>query len=316
MDEKKRVINLVSDMVQIDSINPWLVPGGQGENQLAQYVANWLAPFKMDIVLEEVEQGRKNIIARLPGSGGGKSLCLYAHLDTVGCALWREQAFTPRLDGDQLYGLGAADDKGHVAAGMLVVQSLVERQVRLRGDLWLAFLIDEEGTSSGAFHFAKNHHPDAMLVLEPAELGKIFTSHQGFGWLDIIVKGRAAHGSAPQVGIDAILHMSEVITRLGKLDREKYELTSIKPDGKTVFHTSTIKGGTDYATYPDLCVVGIEIGTQPGETIADRVAEIQAIFAEVKNSTRTSMAQWKSGSNAIPSKPRDTSIYGTSWLPR
>jgi acetylornithine deacetylase/succinyl-diaminopimelate desuccinylase-like protein len=84
------------------------------------------------------------------------------------------------------------------------------------------------------------------------------------------------------VGIDAILHMSEVITRLGKLDREKYELTSIKPDGKTVFHTSTIKGGTDYATYPDLCVVGIEIGTQPGETIADRAAEIQAIFAEVK----------------------------------
>jgi acetylornithine deacetylase/succinyl-diaminopimelate desuccinylase-like protein len=283
VDDTQKVIDLVSELVRINSINPWLVPNGKGENEVAQYIADWLAPIGMEVKLEEVEGGRKNLIARLPGSGGGKSLCFYAHLDTVGCALWKDEAFSPKITGDLLYGLGAADDKGHCAAAMLATKSLVEQQVHLSGDVWLAFLIDEEGTSSGAFDFARKYHPDALVGLEPAALGSICITHQGFGWLDIVVKGRAAHGSAPDVGIDAILHMAEVITRLGKLDREKFFSTAHPLNGRTVFHTSTIKGGTDYATYPDSCVLGVEIGTQPGETIANRVAEIESIFREVKS---------------------------------
>jgi acetylornithine deacetylase len=165
---------------------------------------------------------------------------------------------------------------------MLVMKSIIEKKIQLNGDLWLALLVDEEGTSSGAFDFVKHNKPDGMVVLEPSCLGNITVTHQGFGWLDIIVKGRAAHGSAAHIGIDAILHMSEVVVRLGKLDREKYAPSAHALNGKIVFHTGVISGGTDYATYPAECVLGIEIGTQPGETIQNRVSEIQSIFDEVK----------------------------------
>lgn len=282
MVERNGVITLVSQLVRIDSVNPWLVKGGAGEAQVAAFIAEWLETLGVVVSLEEVESGRSNLVARLPGSGGGKSLCFYAHLDTVGYALWADRALHPRVENDRLYGLGCADDKGHCAAAMLAMKSLIQRGARMKGDLWLGLLIDEEGASQGAFHFVENHKPDAMLVLEPFGLERVNVTHQGFGWLDIIVYGRAAHGSAPEVGIDAILHMAEVITRLGRLDREKYAVSVHPLNGKIVFHTSLISGGSDYATYPDRCVLGIEIGTQPGETIQDRIKEIEAIFAEVK----------------------------------
>jgi len=279
---ERELIDLVCQLVQIDSVNPWLVKSGVGEAEVVRTIAAWLEPYGLQIHLDEAEEGRFNMVARLPGSGAGKSLCLYAHTDTVGYDLWRERALHPRVDGDRLFGLGAADDKGHCAAAMLALKSIVEKQVRLGGDLWLALLIDEEGTSSGAFDFVKRYKPDGLVVLEPFGLGSITVTHQGFGWLDIIVKGRAAHGSAPEAGIDSILHMAEVISRLGQLDRLKYAPTAHPLNGKIVFHTGVISGGTDYATYPAECVLGIEIGTQPGESIQDRLSEIQAIFEEVK----------------------------------
>jgi acetylornithine deacetylase/succinyl-diaminopimelate desuccinylase-like protein len=276
------VLQLVSDLVKIDSSNPWLVPGSPGEARVASYIANWLKPLGVDIRLEEVEPGRPNLIAIWKGTGYGKSLCLYAHSDTVGYALWRDKALIPQIEGDNMIGLGAADDKGHAAAALLAFKSLVESGDRLRGDVWVLMPIDEEGTSSGSMDFVKRYHPDAVLVLEALGMDKVTVSHQGFGWIDIMVEGRAAHGSAPEIGVDAIVHMAEVVTRLQKLDREEYAATAHPLNGKTVFHTGTITGGTDYATYPDQCVLGIEIGTQPGETIQNRVAEIEAIFAEVR----------------------------------
>jgi acetylornithine deacetylase/succinyl-diaminopimelate desuccinylase-like protein len=282
MTETQEVIDMVSQLVRIDSANPWLIKCAAGEGNVADYINRWLVALGLDVWLDEVEPGRPNLVAVLRGTGGGKCLCLNAHLDTVGYALWREAALTPRLDNDRLYGLGSADDKGHCAAGMLVMKSLIMAHRKLRGDVWLALTIDEEGTSSGTMAFVKQYHPNAVLVMEPFGLGNITITHQGFGWLDIIVEGKAAHGCMPEVGVDAIAHMAEVITRLHKLDREKYATNPHPLNGKTVFHTGTIQGGTDYATYPDRCQLGIEIGTQPGETIDDRLAEIQTIFSQIK----------------------------------
>jgi acetylornithine deacetylase/succinyl-diaminopimelate desuccinylase-like protein len=282
MIETQEVIDLVSQLVRIDSANPWLIEGAAGERKVADYISRWLVALGLDVWLDEVEPGRPNLVAVLRGKGGGKSLCLNAHLDTVGYALWRDAALTPRLDGDRLYGLGSADDKGHCAAGMLVMKSLITAHQELRGDVWLALTIDEEGTSSGTMAFVKQYHPNAVLVMEPFGMGNITITHQGFGWLDIIVEGKAAHGCAPEKGVDAIAHMAEVITRLHKIDQEKYAANPHPLNGKTVFHTGTIQGGTDYATYPDRCQLGIEIGTQPGETIQNRIDEIETVFSEIK----------------------------------
>jgi len=276
------VIQLDSELVKIDSSNPWLIPGSPGESKIATYIANWLRPLGLEVRLEEVEPGRNNMIAILKGTGGGKSLCLSAHLDTVGYALWKDRALQPRVEGDRLYGLGADDDKAGCTAAMLAVKSVVEKKIRLKGDVWIALVIDEEGTSSGSMAFVKKYKPDAAIVMDGGSLKKITVNSQGFGWLDIIVEGKAAHGCAPEIGIDAIVHMAEVITRLHKLDETKFVPNPHPLNGRTVFHTGTISGGTDYATYPDICKLGIEIGTQPGETIQNRVDEIERIFEEVK----------------------------------
>jgi len=277
----KQVSELLSAMVRIESVTPWLIPTGSGEAKIAAFIADWLTGTGAEIEIVEVEPGRPNILARLRGSGGGPTLCLNAHSDTVGFEGWPDDALEPRIDGDRVYGLGAADDKGGCAAAMLVLRSLAESGIRLRGDLLVACVADEEGVSIGSEHLARQGGIDAAIVIEPQFTHELVVEHQGFGWIDVITRGVAAHGCEPDVGVDAIVHLAEVITRLHRLDRTVFRLQPSLLNGRTVFHTGTITGGTDYATYPSYAKVGIEIGTQPGEHLSDRVAEIEAIFAEI-----------------------------------
>jgi succinyl-diaminopimelate desuccinylase len=274
-------VELLSAMVRIESVTPWLIPTGSGEGAMAAFITDWLSGTGAEIEIVEVEPGRPNVLARLRGSGGGPTLCLNAHTDTVGFANWPDEALVPRLDGDRLYGLGSADDKAGCAAAMLVLRSLSRSGTPLRGDLLLACVADEEGISIGSEHLARQGGIDAAIVIEPQPTHELVVEHQGFGWVDVITHGVAAHGSAPEAGVDAIVHLAEVITRLHRLDRDVFAGRPSAMNGRTVFHTGTISGGTDYATYPNRAVLGIEIGTQPGEHLSDRVAEIEAIFAEI-----------------------------------
>ncbi len=275
------VETLLSQLVAIDSVTPWLIPGGAGESELAAWIARWLADLPIEVRLEEAEPGRPNLLATLRGTGGGRNLCLNAHLDTVGYANWQDRALRPERRGDRLVGIGAADDKAGLTVALLALRALAAGP-RLRGDVELVAVADEEGASIGTTHYVANHHPDACLVIEPDMSDRVYVEHQGFGWVDVVVHGRASHGSAPEAGIDAIVHMAEVIRGLHRRDVEVFQAGPVPFSGRTVFHTSTIRGGTDYATYPASVTLGIEIGTQPGETIADRVREIEATFEEVR----------------------------------
>ncbi len=277
----RAVIDLLGAMVKIESVTPWLIPTGSGEAKIATFIANWLSDAGAEVEVVDTEPGRPNVLGRLRGTGGGPTLCLNAHSDTVGYADWPEEALVPRLDGDRLYGLGAADDKGGCAAAMLALRSLADAGIRLRGDLLVACVADEEGRSIGSAQLAAAGGIDAAIVIEPQPTHELVVEHQGFGWIDVITRGVAAHGCEPDAGVDAIVHLAEVITRLHRLDRMKFQAYPSLLNGRTVFHTGTITGGTDYATYPSLARVGIEIGTQPGERLSDRIAEIEAIFADV-----------------------------------
>jgi len=272
--------HLISDLVRIESVTPWLVPGGSGEAAMVEYFCAWVDDLPVEIEVHEIEPGRPNFIARLRGSGGGPVLCLNAHADTVGYAGWPDEALVPRRDGDRLYGLGAADDKGCCAIALFVLRELA-RGGPLRGDLVVALVADEEGVSIGTEHLVANLNADFAIVLEADALPKVVVEHQGFGWLDVVMRGRAAHGSAPEEGVDAIVGLAQVITQLHNFDLEHFAAPPTPKNGRTVLHTGTIRGGTDYATYPSEAVLGIEIGTQPGETMADRVREIESIIAEV-----------------------------------
>ncbi len=271
---------LLGDLVRIDARNPWLIPGGPGEGAIAGHIVARLRPLGIDVTVEEVAQGRPNVIARVRGTGGGRSVVLNAHIDTVGDASWPDRAMKPVIEGDRMIGLGAADDKGHAALMVLLMERFARSGRTLRGDVVAAFVMDEEATSDGSFHYVAHHSADACIILEPFGLGQAVVSHQGFGWLDITVTGRAAHGSAPEMGIDAISGVAAVIGRLDALG-VTWAAAPHPQNGATVYHASTISGGSDYATYPASVTLGIEIGTQPGETILDRVADIEAIFADI-----------------------------------
>ena len=279
---EREVEELLSDLVRIDSVTPWLIPDGAGEGAIARFMADWLAPLGVEVELEEVEPGRPNLVARLPGTGGGRSLCLNAHSDTVGYANWADRALIPERRGDRLIGVGVADDKASCAVGLLVLRELARSGSRPRGDVVLACTIDEEGSSIGTVDLVRRHTWDGAIVLEPHEVELVVVEHQGFGWLDIIVHGKPAHGSAPDDGIDAIVHMAQVVDGLAALDA-RFKARPDPRNGRTVLHTGTIAGGTDYATYPSRAILGIEIGTQPGETMAARVADIEAIFEDCRS---------------------------------
>lgn len=281
-ERRDELIELVSDLVRIDARNPWLIAGGAGEAAIAADLADRARAIPgAEVRVVDVRPGRPNVLVRLPGGGGGSSLCLNAHIDTVGDASWPDRSMTPVADGDHLVGLGAADDKGHCAAVLLAMADLARRPVPLLGDVVAAFVMDEEATSLGTEALVRDETYDGAIVVEPFGLGRAIVTHQGFGWLDVTVHGRAAHGSAPDVGIDAISRLARVVDRLDELGRgwaaEPHPL-----NGATVYHASTIGGGSDYATYPARATLGIEIGTQPGERIAARLADIEAIFADLR----------------------------------
>jgi acetylornithine deacetylase len=279
--DERDVETLLRALVEIDSVTPWLIKDGAGEGEIARFMRAWLAGTGAEVTLEDVEPGRPNLIARLSGTGGGRSLCLNAHSDTVGYAGWPDRARAPWRDGDLLYGVGVADDKSSCAIALLALRDLAASGRRLRGDVVVACTVDEEGSSIGTIDLVRRHRYDGAIVLEPDAVGQVIVEHQGFGWIDVVVHGRAAHGSAPEKGIDAIVHMAEVVRGLAELDAA-FAAAPDALNGRTVLHTGTIVGGTDYATYPSECVLGIEIGTQPGETLRARVADIEAIFARCR----------------------------------
>jgi acetylornithine deacetylase/succinyl-diaminopimelate desuccinylase-like protein len=274
------VVELLAGLVRIESVTPWLVPGGAGESAMVAHLASFLDRPGIDLQIDEVKPGRPNLIATVRGRRPGPVLCLNAHTDTVGYENWRDEALTPRVEDGRLYGLGACDDKAGCVAMMLTLAALAA-DPPASGTLLAAFVADEEALSVGTEHLVMRPGIDAAIVIEPHGLGEIVVEHQGFGWIDITTHGVAAHGSAPDQGVDSIAHMSEVLAGLRALDRDVYAPTSGRPSGKTVFHASKIGGGTDYATYPSRTTLGIEIGTQPGERLANRVSEIEAIFAAI-----------------------------------
>ena len=138
---------LLEQLVAIDSVNPTLVPGGAGEVEIARFVAAWLEEHGLEVEYEELAPGRANVIGRARGSGGGRSLMLNAHLDTVALG-GPDGSLAPRVEGRRLYGRGSYDMKGGLVAIMLAAARAVE--LELAGDVIVAAVADEEALSIGS----------------------------------------------------------------------------------------------------------------------------------------------------------------------
>lgn len=272
-------IDLLRRMVRIDSRNPSLVPGAPGELALAAFVRDVLTSWGLDARLQEAAPGRPNVIATLRGTGGGRSLMFNGHLDVVGVDGMTHAPFDAEERDGRVFGRGASDMKGGVAAMCAAAARL---RGTLKGDLVITAVVDEEWQSIGTNALiAAGMRADAAVVTEPTRLG-LMPAHKGFAWLQATVLGRAAHGSRWDIGIDAIRHAGLLLSELDRVDREELPRRRHELLGRPSLHASSIEGGTGLSTYPDRCVVRIERRTIPGETADDALREIRAACESVR----------------------------------
>jgi acetylornithine deacetylase len=277
------IASLLGELVAIDSINPDLVPGGAGEAAIARFVARWLEQAGLAVEIDEPVPGRPSVVAIARGTGGGHSLMLNAHMDTVGIA-GMEHPHDPVVQGSRLYGRGAFDMKGGLAAIMFAAAAAKNQQ--LRGDVILTAVSDEEYASIGTASIVKRWHADAAIVTEPTGL-EICIAHKGFIWLEIETRGIAAHGSLPDLGVDAIVKMGKVLVGLEELDRSLRSAPSHRLLGSGSLHASLISGGQELSSYPERCILSVERRTVPGETARDVESQVRKILDHVAASDAT-----------------------------
>jgi acetylornithine deacetylase len=269
------VAELTAQLVAVESINPDVVEGGSGELELARFVAEWGERAGLDTELTELRPGRANVVATARGSGGGRSLMLNAHLDTVGVSGMTDP-FAPRLEDGRLYGRGAQDMKGSLAACLLAAVEAKRRGIR--GDVIVTAVADEEFASIGTEAVAAAVSADAAVVTEPTE-HSVAVAHRGFVHLEVEVKGRAAHGSRPELGVDAIAKMGRVLVGIEELDRRLRANPTHPQLGSGSVHASLIEGGQEFSSYPARCALQAERRTIPGESAELAEQELREIVA-------------------------------------
>jgi acetylornithine deacetylase len=268
---------LLHQLVSINSINPDLVPGAPGETEIARFVTNWLQEAGLEVTIDEPHAGRSSVVGIARGTGGGRSLMLNAHMDTVGVAGMNDP-HSPRIEDNRLYGRGAFDMKAGLAAIMYAASAA--HQHNLRGDVIVTAVADEEYASIGTQSILKRWHADAAIVTEPTDLD-LCVAHKGFIWLDITTYGRAAHGSLPAEGIDAIAKMGHVLVALEALNQALSTSSSHPLLGSGSLHASLINGGQELSSYPERCMLSVERRTIPGETTELVESQFRAILDQL-----------------------------------
>lgn len=304
-----RTIKLLRELIAIDSINPSLVKGGAGENEVAQAVAADMRGFGMEVEIEEASPGRPNVVGVLEGRAHGKALMLCGHLDTVGVE-GMERPFDPVEREGKIYGRGSADMKGGVAAMLGAARVVAESGGLKAGRLIVAAVVDEEHQSIGAEALVKRWSADAAVVTEPTGL-VITTGHKGFSWVEIVARGRAAHGSLPSEGRDAILRMGRILSRLEELSSRLQASVPHPSLGNPSLHASLIEGGREMSTYPDRCALRMERRTLPGEADDIALREVEEILAALK----TEDAEFEATARPLFGRPPYDTPPGHDLLP-
>jgi acetylornithine deacetylase len=298
MDELEK---LLSDLVSINSINPDLVPGSPGEAEVARYIVDWLKHAGLEVELIEIVSGRPNVVGIARGTGGGKTLLLNGHMDTVGVAGMTD-GHQPRIDGDRLYGRGAYDMKGGLAACMIAAAA-AQRQ-NLRGDVIFMGVIDEEYASVGTMDLAQRYQADGAIVAEFTEL-QLILAHRGFVWLEVETIGKAAHGSRPDLGVDAIVKMGKVLIEIEKLDQRLRSNPTHPLLGSGSLHASLVQGGQELSSYPEQCLLSVERRTLPGETPEAVEDELTQIVESLRQTDPSFNAVVRRGIHRSPLETRE-----------
>ncbi len=271
---EETVVKLLQQVIQIESTNP---PGN--ELDLARWLADYFAHAGVEAEVLQYEGKRANLVARLPGSGNRPALIFSAHMDTVpaGVVPWTFPPFSGTLHEGRVYGRGAADMKGGLAAMAQAAVILAQSGISLGGDLIVAFSYDETYGLRGAQQLVKGGYLEgagAVLISEPSSLD-VFIAEKGALWLKCRAKGKTAHGSMPQLGQNAILEMVHFLHRV----EESLDLSAAPHPllGEPTFTVGTIQGGVTINVIPDACEAQLDIRLVPGMDHQKVVQQVQQL---------------------------------------
>jgi acetylornithine deacetylase/succinyl-diaminopimelate desuccinylase len=275
--DRDELLGFTMDLIRI----PSYYGVENAETPVAERIREMLGKEGICSWTEEVRDGRNNVYGLLKGAGGGKTLMLNGHIDTVPPYDMRD-ALVPRVVGERLYGRGASDMKGSVAAMLMAMIALKRCGTRLRGDVLFAGVIDEERQSLGAIHLLENGpKADAAIVGEPTE-GRVCIAHRGLEWYEFLFIGKTVHGGSQDSGVNAISKAAKFIRRVEEqlsLDLKARTHPLLK---HATVNVGVIRGGTQLSTVAGECVLQLDRRFLPSERYEDMEREFHGILDELR----------------------------------
>lgn len=296
---ENNLLKVLREMIKINSVNPSFTKDGDGEWKITRYIGKYLSEIGLKVKFQEIKQNRANVIGILKGGGNGRSLMLNGHTDTVGINGMDIKPLNPKYEDDKVYGRGSLDMKGGLAAMIMAAETIVNSGIKLKGDVILACVADEEYRSIGTETLVKEYSADAAIVCEPTGL-EIGIVHKGFAWTIVEVFGKTAHGSRPDEGIDAIIKAGKVLCEVDALDNESLNRKRHPLLGSPSIHASKINGGTELSIYPDYCKILLERRTIPGESYETVVTEMENVIHKISKKDKEFKANFEVFFNRPP----------------
>jgi acetylornithine deacetylase len=276
------LIRLASDLVAIPSFKGEETPVGM-------FIADWCERRGYAVEIDEVEPGRKQVIATLKGSGGGRSLMLNGHTDINSLTRgWDRNPWSAWVDGDKLYGHGVQNMKGGLATIMVAADAVRRSGAPLAGDLVLAFVVGETQGGEGMHHLMeRGFRTDMAIVAEPFGANNIATIHSGIVHFAINVFGRSGHLSRREDTVHAVNKMAEVLRRLDRMTFSCAPYPALPALPR--LNVGSIVGGRgpDYLSeppyVPDHCTIVVDVHFVPGQKVDDVIADVAAVLDEIKH---------------------------------
>jgi succinyl-diaminopimelate desuccinylase len=295
--KREELIRLTQDLIRIPSVRSQ--KEGSNEEKVAIFLSHLLEEMGLDVVVEEVEPGSPNVIAVLQGEGDGPCLMFECHTDVVtegDASEWKYGPFEGKLAGNRIYGRGACDTKGNLAAAIKAVQAISQSGAPFKGRILLGILVDEEGMMSGVKHFIRQGWANgvhAAIVCEPVD-NHLCITQKGALRAELMTVGKMSHGAMPLAGLNPIPPMISILEKMRQLEEEEIErlgknvflgYPSITP---TVLH-APVKGEPQLNVIPYQCRALLDIRTVPGQPHEALKKQLEDIVREEEKSVNASL---------------------------
>lgn len=277
------VTRLLADLVAIPSVNPMgrsLSGPGYLEGGMTEYLLQWFSSLGVAVERQQVEPGRENLIARYESPGAARTILFDAHQDTVPVEGMTIDPFRPTIEDGRLFGRGSCDVKGGMAAMLSAFARLVRDRPAGAASVILACTVDEEFTHTGSSRLAITPLGAALAVVAEPTRMQVVNCHKGAVRWKIRTHGVACHSSTPELGVNAIYRMAEVVAVLADYAGGLSSAAAHAVLGPASLSVGRIEGGQSVNVVPDVCEIEIDRRVIPGERPLDCIAGVEAVLRE------------------------------------